>query len=288
MDSLILPAFVTNSRHLPLSNAPIGVGNMCKSICGVAAGAVGGVFNLHWAKGSDIADIQAKFSAQHTVTGSLGLIFAALFAKSVSQTSSLRLWSLYLWLTLVHIYANIRCMKLIALESLNMTRMKIVIRQFLRHWTDDIECTPLLSPQEMARKEPLWFCSSVKLPTHYRILFGEAFDQHAARSGLSQTQLLEIVSQYLDTEHYILSANEKTKVVVVSLSADATPSEKVKAYLHAVLLGQALQDDPASARVVASVRLLSSWPALQQSCERAGWDLDKTALNSRGYEIQAA
>jgi hypothetical protein len=37
---------------------------MCKAICGVAAGACGGSINLHWAKGSDISDINAKFGAQ--------------------------------------------------------------------------------------------------------------------------------------------------------------------------------------------------------------------------------
>lgn len=37
---------------------------MCKAICGVAAGACGGAINLHWAKGSDISDINAKFGAQ--------------------------------------------------------------------------------------------------------------------------------------------------------------------------------------------------------------------------------
>ena len=42
----------------------LGLGNMCKAMCGVAAGACGGVINLHWAKGSDISDINAKFGAQ--------------------------------------------------------------------------------------------------------------------------------------------------------------------------------------------------------------------------------
>jgi hypothetical protein len=71
-----------------------GAGNMCKAICGVAAGAVGGVFNLHWARGSDIADIQAKFGAQHTVTGSLGLLFAYLFVQSVAHIDPTRVWAL--------------------------------------------------------------------------------------------------------------------------------------------------------------------------------------------------
>jgi hypothetical protein len=37
---------------------------MCKAVCGVAAGACGGAINLHWAKGSDISDINSKFGAQ--------------------------------------------------------------------------------------------------------------------------------------------------------------------------------------------------------------------------------
>jgi len=49
-------------RHLFLPM--ICAGNMCKAICGVAAGACNGAINLHWARGSDISDINAKFGAQ--------------------------------------------------------------------------------------------------------------------------------------------------------------------------------------------------------------------------------
>ena len=34
----------------------ICLGNMCKAICGVAAGACGGSINLHWAQGSDVRE----------------------------------------------------------------------------------------------------------------------------------------------------------------------------------------------------------------------------------------
>ena len=50
------------SQHLFLPM--ICAGNMCKAICGVAAGACGGAINLYWATGSDISDINAKFGAQ--------------------------------------------------------------------------------------------------------------------------------------------------------------------------------------------------------------------------------
>jgi hypothetical protein len=50
--------------HVYIARLIIAVGNMCKAICGVAAGACGGAIHLHWAKGSDISDINAKFGAQ--------------------------------------------------------------------------------------------------------------------------------------------------------------------------------------------------------------------------------
>ena len=42
----------------------IGAGNVCKAMCGVAAGACNSAINLYWAEGSDISDINAKFGAQ--------------------------------------------------------------------------------------------------------------------------------------------------------------------------------------------------------------------------------
>lgn len=42
-----------------------GIGNICKAMCGVAAGACGGAIDLYWATGkSDISEVNAKFSAQ--------------------------------------------------------------------------------------------------------------------------------------------------------------------------------------------------------------------------------
>eukprot|EP00588_Corethron_pennatum_P002007 CAMPEP_0194300984 /NCGR_PEP_ID=MMETSP0169-20130528/61555_1 /TAXON_ID=218684 /ORGANISM="Corethron pennatum, Strain L29A3" /LENGTH=280 /DNA_ID=CAMNT_0039051207 /DNA_START=111 /DNA_END=953 /DNA_ORIENTATION=+ len=90
------------AMFLPL----ICIGSVCKAMCGVAAGACGGAINLYWAKGSDISDINAKFGAQNTVTGSLGLIAAAIFAKSISSCRAPILWSLYSALTVLHIYGR--------------------------------------------------------------------------------------------------------------------------------------------------------------------------------------
>ena len=60
-------SFLLPSLHLSLSLGALvykGAGNMCKAMCGVAAGACNGSINIHWSKGSDISDINAKFGAQ--------------------------------------------------------------------------------------------------------------------------------------------------------------------------------------------------------------------------------
>lgn len=259
------------------------VGSMCKAICGVAAGAVGGVFNLHWAKGSDIADIQAKFGAQHTVTGSLGLIFAGLFAKSVSEFHGKRLWSLYLSLTALHVYANTQCMKLIIFDYLNTPRMNILVNQFLNQWKNgqggDVS---LLVPIAMARKEPLFFLSPQRRASPHRVLFGDSFDAYSRISNFnSENELLTNLSWDIFAQKYVISANKRK--VVVSLSSDATPRDKAKAYLHAALLGRAAKED--SPELVARMHLDVAWPLFESKCEEVGWDLDKTELHTEGYEL---
>ena len=267
-----------------------GAGNMCKAVCGVAAGAVGGVFNLHWAQGSDIADIQAKFGAQHTVTGSLGLLFAYQFVQVVALVDRTHLWGLYATLTVLHLYANMRCMKIIAFNYLNTPRLRMIIQQFLEHWNNgETDNLVLMSPNVMARKEPLLFgIQGRQKPTSIRIRFGDSFEMHSKLSEDNKwvtNQLLGSVSEALFDQKYLISTSSKHKnhQVVVSLAMDATPRQKVRAYLHAVLLGRALQDS--QPELVATVQLQSAWPVFERACLKGGWDLDKTQLHTRGYEL---
>jgi hypothetical protein len=269
-----------------------GAGNMCKAICGVAAGAVGGVFNLHWAQGSDIADIQAKFGAQHTVTGSLGLLCAYQFVQTVAQVDPTHLWALYCALTILHLHANMRCMKIIAFDYLNTPRMRMVIQQFLEQWNNgQAESLSLIDPKGLARKEPLLFgVTSRRKPTSSRILFGDSFERHRQLSDgntRATHQLLGSLSESIRDQKYLISAcsspSHKKRLVVVSLAVDATPRHKARAYLHAVLLGRALQDS--QPEMVATVQLESAWPSFERACQQGGWNLDKTQLHTRGYEL---
>lgn len=247
---------------------------MCKAVCGVAAGACGGAINVHWAMGSDISDINAKFGAQHTVTGGLGLVFAALFARSVGNWKLWRLWALYSGLTVAHIVANMRCMRLISFESLNPIRMNIVLSDFLEWWdrqgqsvnsSSTTSATPSVPPpSQVSKSEPLFFLPTWLMPhqtkvwkTSVPIFFGESFNDFQHRtmrtSGAEKADILlsspeEVIDVTFNGERYLISAGmldpskSATKLCVdVVFRSSATPADEAKAYLHAILLGRKLK-----------------------------------------------
>jgi hypothetical protein len=306
----VAAVMVPPSIFLPM----ISVGNMCKAICGVAAGACGGSINLHWAKGSDISDINAKFGAQHTVTGALGLVFAAFFAKSVSSVDPLHLWLLYSALTILHIFANMRCMRLIAFDSFNDARMNMIVAEFLK-WYDtplvgDLQTTTpptLSSPSEISKIEPLLFGVQPKygralpqVPIH----FGDTFNDLSERSNKSSRELEKLmVNQTAKDDKYIISSALTPKgrpCVVVVLLSHATPLQETKAYFHAILLARRLEKGERSvqsgeklthtARTIvegeAESELEATWEIFQGRCRAAGWDLSKTELKTLGYEVE--
>eukprot|EP00536_Pseudo-nitzschia_multiseries_P006219 jgi/Psemu1/192669/e_gw1.130.125.1 len=256
----------------------ICLGNMFKALCGVAAGATGGSINLHWAKGSDISDINAKFGAQHTVTGAIGLVFAGLFAKSVSNVSPKRLWGMYFVLTYLHLYANIRCMRLISFDYLNTVRLDMILRNFVVPKDGSSAEDGIPTPRDVAKQEPLWFQIPVigrLLPPRKKTLpvhFGVAYDEFCKRSGkpieLLRSEITSIKSKTSRkdsrsrNEHvtntasdgYIISIGNSDlsssgdtgtiskPCVVVSFLVDVSPEQQVKAYLHAWLLVGKLQE----------------------------------------------
>jgi hypothetical protein len=244
----------------------------------VAAGACGGSINLFWATGSDISDIQAKFGAQHTVTGALGLVFAAVFARSVATWKLRNLWILYSGLTVIHILANIRCMRLIAFDSLNQVRMNMILTEFFQ-WRDrqtqttDASTTTsaglrLSPPSLVTSTEPLFFLPEWLMPkihalkrSSVKVFFGESFNDFSEKSlstsGSKITEALlhvpggsPLINSVLGDDGYLISAgyeekglaaNNQELCVNVVFRSSATALDEAKAYLHSLMLGRRLK-----------------------------------------------
>ena len=263
-------SFVPGSFFLPM----ISLGTCCKAICGVAAGATGGRINLHWARNGDISDINAKFGAQHTVTGAIGLVVSAAFAKSVSNVNAARMFILYSLLTFLHVFANMQCMRLLAFNSLNESRMDLILREFFHHWeklwnpenpTSTIanKDIPISNPFEVAKKEPLFF--GIWAREKKLIFFGDSYDAFSTRKssrylseddGWIQSSALTLASATGDTtgansnENYLISSgltkerwgNRGRPCVTVVFGENSSPTNEAKAFLHARILARKLSE----------------------------------------------
>lgn len=288
----VMAVLVPRPLFLPM----ISVGNMCKAMCGVAAGACGGSINLHWAKGSDISDINAKFGAQHTVTGALGLVFAAFFARSVDHVNTAVLWTLYASLTIIHILANVGCMRLIAFDSCNTARMNMLLNEFFDWWQlhpgeEDPGLPHLSSPQQIAMKEPLFF--GWKRPsrqaTSQYIRVGVSFDEYwqvcGGSADMERLRRLETTK-----DNYLLAASPNTentsRIIPVVLLSHVTGRQEAKAYFHAYWLGRISQETTNTTSTVDDDQNLNrAWNMFEKSASLSGWDLSKTELSTAGYEV---
>lgn len=279
---------------------------MCKAMCGVAAGACGGAIDLYWSKGSDISDINAKFGAQNTVTGSLGLLFAALFARSISSTAPTIIWSLYALLTSLHIFANVNCMRLIEFDYLNTVRANILIEQFLLTRRER-KSEEYLTPHEVARLEPLLFFLGRRRKnavSKFPIRMGVSFDKLFQYSLYDSSLLME--SFQLSKKPYAIAlANIGRKpTILICLFSQSNSRDSLEAYFRAMLFGDSLsrlrvprmmshsmfqsdiQSRVTSAMQDANRECDGAWPDFVSYAERLGWDLKRSDLQTEGYTIE--
>lgn len=154
------------------------IASICKSLCGVAAGATGAAINAHFGSlFNNNADIVAKNAAQHNLVTLIGLAFSVWLAKIIDEVGSF-VWIIYLILTVVHIFSNYRAMRVLALRSINFPRYKMLIDRFLsssiintnltnlsnisdsffdnvQGWLNSSQSLHLFAPSSIAESEPI-------------------------------------------------------------------------------------------------------------------------------------
>lgn len=100
---------------------------LCKSMCGVAAGATRATLTSHFSiDGSNVADIASKEGSQETFVTCLGLLSGLLVTQAFNSSPATIMTS-FLLLTLLHIYANYKAVTSLILTSLNSRRLDILL-----------------------------------------------------------------------------------------------------------------------------------------------------------------
>ena len=120
---------------LPLTCAA----NVCKALCGVAAGATRVAISSHFASvvsgnsggapTAQIAEMQAKEGTQETAVTLLGLLLGLTFSTALNSSRTMQ-WTAFVLLTVVHVVANYRAVRTLQLRSLNRGRLSILAHAF--------------------------------------------------------------------------------------------------------------------------------------------------------------
>ncbi|GMF20561.1 unnamed protein product [Phytophthora fragariaefolia] len=106
------------------------VSSVCKTMCGVAAGATRSSLMTHFAKKDNMADCAAKEGSQETAVKLFGLVFGMYFANAVNSSPQ-AVWVAFLLLTVIHVYANYNAVSCLCIPTVNCSRGLILVQRFL-------------------------------------------------------------------------------------------------------------------------------------------------------------
>ena len=306
---IIAPSVLTTQRYRALFLPLLCVGNMCKALCGVAAGATGGALQMYWAvklTGDEegISEVSAKSGAQRTVMGGFGLILAALTARWLDGGGAKHTHStwigIYCMLTFLHLALNWMSMKIVAFDWLNGWRLQKVVNDFLISINDTNEGgnnigARCISPAKLSHAEPIFFPElSKNYPT---IRLGVSFNDLVQASASAPTLLSEMTRK-IHLDKYILKVGNGGRCILVSFLAGCTNKQKTKAYLHACLIKRVLfknkqkvrsmimdQSEIQHAEQFGQENINGIWSVFERCAYEKGWKLEKTEMSTDGYEI---
>ncbi|KER29319.1 hypothetical protein T265_04061 [Opisthorchis viverrini] len=220
----------------------ICVANLCKSVVSVAGGATRAAVTLHQALDNNVADVAAKDGSQETLSNLLALFFNLSVVYFVTGNWSV-IWTGFIILTFIHVYANYRAVQCLRLSTFNRNRFHIAVQQWLRqrlfHGPSVSESTaiPFPSIEWVNSREPILFPAS-----NARIHLGCSLQTLPNKEQYNLKDLINVFSQ----EKYLLycpnwratshSPNSSPLTIHIVLVHGCQLMDQLMSMLHAELL----------------------------------------------------
>lgn len=243
------------------------MGTICKVMCGIAAGATKGSITQHFCLRGNMADLNAKEGTQETLVSLVGMVLGIALARYLhrmeqrdeSLTAAVS-WTIFVILTIVHVWANYIGVKLLHLRTFNQERAKVALNGIVdplaeqssdrcsrsSHTLED-SINSIPTPEQVS--ESLWSSTRTLLFTGRVNLGVEAKN---VLDELAPDEMISLLMEEFATDHYFLSIIGNRKISV-ALRVGATDHDELKAFIHAMTIDKcaklgALQNDSKSAR----------------------------------------
>jgi len=264
---------------------------LCRVACGMAAGATKGSITQHFAIRGNMADLNAKESTQETLVSLIGMIMGIVLARYLHHLEGggsvandvgddgdvvwestpdgkyaavVVSWSIFIVLTIVHVWANYAGVKLLRLRTLNRERAKVAfhelfdeckthcVRSFRSKKNDtfvpnDSVLGAISRPNEV-NESLLSSTSDLLFPSniHWGVRLSESL--HC----LESEDILHYVQDEFRAEKYIMTIVPRSTNsffrsgdtnVCVTLCVGATDRDELKAFVHAMITRRCLDGE---------------------------------------------
>ncbi|KAL9185188.1 hypothetical protein ACHAXT_002965 [Thalassiosira profunda] len=294
VDSMLLGSWYASiASYLPSTYLVLtSTSTLCKVACGMAAGATKGNITDHFAISGNRADCQSKESTQETLVSLVGMCCGVWLAKALHRLehatndqmrdscadgiadtctnidtnkplldAQVVSWSIFIFLTLVHVWANYVGMKVLRLRTLNQARAKASLQLLVNKcssWvlkenkngtvgSDLKQRNAIIEETSSSLKSPDAVSESL-----WNSMRG-MFQPGNVHLGISLKDLAKRSSSSLctqgqcDCRAYMIfvedrrDANIASNVLIV-LRVGATDCDELKAFLHAHVLEKCLKE----------------------------------------------
>lgn len=229
------------------------MGTICKVMCGIAAGATKGSITQHFCLRGNMADLNAKEGTQETLVSLVGMLMGIALArylhdlekKDEGLTTRIS-WTIFVILTIVHVFANYVGVKLLKLRTLNRERATVALDSVVDHLVPRVTTTTSsgTSPEEAVNliptpeqvSESLWASTRALLfPNKIRL----GVQAECLLSDVSNKEMLNMLANEFVNERYLVVVSRGR--INVALRVGATDQDELKAFIHAMTIRRCIE-----------------------------------------------
>ncbi|XP_054008106.1 RUS family member 1 [Hylaeus anthracinus] len=219
---LLLPYFSSYSLVI------LCISTAMKSIVGVAGGATRAALTQHQALQNNLADVSAKDGSQETCVNLIAS-FVGILILSILHNARY-LMELYLFLVVVHLYANYSAVKALRLNSLNEDRFALIVKGY---FTNEV----IPEPEEVNKNESVLLLTKPTMSVcGFNVKMGVSLATLIQKDIIPTSDTELSLKLFLDRK-YLISIDVQDRTIFVCLKKDAQPHDVLEAYFHACLCG---------------------------------------------------
>lgn len=289
----------------PIRVSILASSSALKALCGVAAGSSKASLSAHFARWGNLGELNAKDSSQETVISLLGMLAGSVVVSWIR--TPVATWTTLMLLLSIHLGMNYRAVKAVQMRTLNRQRANIVFANLIAY-------DKVLTPAEVSEKERVFEWDGVLRDVTDRILghcrvgvtMAELLDQLGSghdTTGSKQVKektLSALLDIYGGTDCQHLNwLDTSSRQVWIVLKKGCTTSGQLEAWYNGLYaMHMIYRREEVNARKLVELepteierslsvltatkgRIDSVFAGTCERLERAGWDLETAALETR-------